>query len=48
MCSRDWVEFLERELAVGKLALVLGRVVDMTFADALCVAFRYKLDESVL
>lgn len=48
MLLRDRVEFLESEFTVGKLALVLGSIDDMAFADAFRVAFGDQFDESIL
>lgn len=44
----DWVEFLELELYLRKLLLVLAGVIDMTLTDAFCVAYGYEFYELVL
>lgn len=48
MFPRNRIEFLERELAVGELPLVFGRVVYVALTDALSVAFGYQFNESIL
>jgi len=48
MSLANWIKFLKRKLSIRKLLLVLGGVVDMTFANAFCVSYGYHLYEVIL
>jgi hypothetical protein len=46
--SRNRIEFLELELGLRVLFLVLAREIDVAFASAILVAYRYELYKFVL